>query len=82
MPTIANQPEIAVSGWEIAAMRKKLGLTQRDLAKVIGTHQPIICWLETEAKLRLTTQMLTTLRTMIDTADHLKARRANPNWDI
>jgi DNA-binding XRE family transcriptional regulator len=74
-------PEISVSGIEVRAFREKFGMPRRRLAQILKVSTHYIY--EVENGMRAMDQTrLPAMRTMIDTADHLLARRKNPNWDI
>lgn len=76
-----SQPEISVLGIEVRAFREKFRMPRTKLAKLLGVSTHYIHEVENGMR-TVDQQRLPTLRTMIDTADHLLARRANPNWDI
>jgi len=73
--------ETTVSGWEIRSFRDKFAMPQHQLAKLLGVYQrDISLWERGEETVDERRAMI--LRRMIDTADHLLARRANPNWNL
>ena len=73
--------DTTVSGWEIRAFRDKFTMPQRQLAKLLGVPQHRIAVWERDEK-AVDELRAVVLRRMIDTADHLLARRANPNWNL
>jgi DNA-binding transcriptional regulator YiaG len=76
-----NRRETTVSGWEIRSFRDKFAMPQRQLAKLLGVPQHrIVVWERDEKS--VDERRAVVLRRMIDTADHLLARRANPNWNL
>jgi len=75
-----SQPN-PIHGWEVQAMRHKLGLSQSRLGALLKMHRIQIIGIE-HGKFSTPKRCASVLRTMIDTADYLIARRKTPNWDI
>ena len=76
-----NRSDTTVSGWEIRSFRDKFAMPQHQLAKLLGVDQPTISYWE-RGEEAVDERRAVVLRRMIDTADHLLARRANPNWNL
>jgi DNA-binding transcriptional regulator YiaG len=76
-----SQPKPTVSGWEIQAMRQKLGLSQARLGQLFKLSNAHVSKWE-HGKAAVDERCVSALRTMIDTADHLLARRKQPNWNL
>jgi DNA-binding XRE family transcriptional regulator len=74
-------PKISVAGMEVRHFRDKFRMPRTQLAQLLKVSPHYLY--EVENGLRAVDEaQIIALRAMIDTADHLLARRKTPNWNI
>ena len=66
---------------EIRALRTKLRMTRRDLARCVNTKPDNIARWE-HGMSTPTPRTVSTLKRIAYLSDHLLARRANPDWSL